>query len=762
MRLSIKQVVSIAAYIGILFITVVLAVYDYYSYKEGLYRDTSKLISSISGSLEGTLAEKLQDLSLSVHTIANDSETARMLAEGDRAGLTEKYQDFYEQIKASHGIAQFQFHTPPAVSFLRLHRVDKFGDDLSAFRQTVVDANSQKKAVVGLEVGRGGPGLRAVFPVFYRGEHYGTVEYGGSINKSLETLSENFGLDYAIGIKSDVFKKARRFENKDTDVLKDGMVFYKYTNENSRELISLYDGENPIKYEKHVLVTAKSPLKDFTGAEIGEVLFFKDMSVSLNAALYSALKKLILGFVMASVFAVFLYYFLQAYLKLLVNMSSITDAVTEGHGDLSKRIPVKRDRGNELETVSYKMNGFLETMDSNIAKTTYSLGSLLTKIMPIYYSLVDVRKSSNENVDLAAAVAAAGEEMSITVDEISRNTSDVASKGEITLGLAQEGSEMVLDATTKAEHVKVIVENLSGDINSLTENARNIGTVVEVINDISEQTNLLALNAAIEAARAGEAGRGFAVVADEVRKLAEKTLDSTNEIEKMVKVIQENVARASRNATEVSENIETQVRSTEDANARFQEILSSVQELNALLLNTSSAAEQQASATSEVAGSIEKVASSSSEARNNVMNLMDQIDMLMDDLATLEKDLIQYKLSCSGIIFVKAKMAHVKYMKNIYTAYMTGQKPAGLRNDHECEFGKIYFSPEMQELYGRDADFKAIEAPHKEVHALSHHIADMIEEGQMERALDDIRVMQDNVGRLIGYLDKMFDKAKCI
>ncbi len=463
-------------------------------------------------------------------------------------------------------------------------------------------------------------------------------------------------------------------------------------------------------------------------------------------------------------FAVMLYYFIQFYLKLLVQMSDITDAVTSGEGDLSKRLPVYKEGGNELETVSFKMNNFLETMDNNIARTTYSLGNLLTKIMPIYYSLLDVRRSSNENVDLAASVAAAGEEMSITVEEISRNTADVASKGEETLSLAQEGSDMVKEATDKAEHVKAIVINLTGDIKSLTENAKNIGSVVEVINDISEQTNLLALNAAIEAARAGEAGRGgFAVVADEVRKLAEKTLDSTNEIEKMVKVIQDNVAKAESNANEVSGNIEIQVQASDNANNRFQEILRAVQELNGLLLNTSSAAEQQTNATAEVAGSIEKVASASTASRDNVVGLMEQIDYLMDDLSVLEKDLIKYKLTCGGIVFVKAKMAHIKYLKNIYTSYIRGGAvpKGGLKTDHECDFGKLYFSKELQELYGSDSDFRAIEKPHKEVHALSHHIADMIQRGDHENAYTDIEKMREKVIHLIEILDKMFDKARC-
>ncbi len=128
----------------------------------------------------------------------------------------------------------------------------------------------------------------------------------------------------------------------------------------------------------------------------------------------------------------------------------------------------------------------------------------------------------------------------------------------------------------------------------------------------------------------------------------------------------------------------------------------------------------------------------------------------------MKKDLIKYKLTCGGIVFVKAKMAHIKYLKkNIYTSYIRGAVPKGLKTDHECDFGKLYFSKELQELYGSDSDFRAIEKPHKEVHALSHHIADMIQRGDHENAYTDIEKMREKVIHLIEILDKMFDKARC-
>jgi len=760
-KLTIKQYVSISVYIGILLITVILAGYDYYSFRQNLYDDTAELMESVSGSLEENLNQKLHDLSLSVHTIANDAEASAMMANGDRKGLEKRYLAFYKEIKKKHGIAQFQYHLPPATSFLRLHKPGKFNDDLSSFRKTVVKVNQTKQPVVGLEVGRGGPGLRAVFPVFHEGAHIGSVEFGGSINKSLADIKNLFNLDFAIGIKQDVFKKARRFDTKPTDIVKGDIVYYKHTSENMRDMISMFDAENVMSLNGRSLLGTLTPLKDFTGKEIGNVLFFKDVTEELGGAWRAALKKFIIGFVLASALAVGLYYLMAFYLRLLSRMGSIADAVSTGHGDLSKRLPVSGE-GNELETVSHKMNSFLKTLDDNIAKTTFSLGNLLSRVMPIYYALVDVRRASNENVDYASTVAAAGEQMSITVEEISRNTNDVADKGRQTLDLAQEGSSLVRSATDKAEGVKEVVGNLSEDISSLTENAKNIGSVVEVINDISEQTNLLALNAAIEAARAGEAGRGFAVVADEVRKLAEKTLDSTNEIERMVKVIQENVTRADTNAASVSESIDSQVQTTEEANERFEEILNAVQELNALLLNTSSASEQQAGATSEVASSIENVANASKESRDRVESLMNEIDDLMNDLSHIEKDLIQYELSCDAIVFVKAKMAHIKYLKNVYASFMRGNIPQGLKSDHECDFGKIYFSKEIQAKFGNDSDFKAIAKPHAEVHSYSQNVASLMQSGDMQSAEQELEKMRQSVSGLIDILDRLFDRAKCV
>ena len=130
---------------------------------------------------------------------ANNPEIQKAFAERDRARLTELTLDSYLALDQTFNIPQYQFHLPPATSFLRLHSPDKFGDDLSSFRYTVLQVNDSKQPVVGLEVGRGGLGLRGIEPVFYEGNHIGSVEFGLNVDQTLiNNLKNEYGNDWRI------------------------------------------------------------------------------------------------------------------------------------------------------------------------------------------------------------------------------------------------------------------------------------------------------------------------------------------------------------------------------------------------------------------------------------------------------------------------------------------------------------------------------------------------------------------------------------
>ena len=226
---------------------------------------------------------------------------------------------------------------------------------------------------------------------------------------------------------------------------------------------------------------------------------------------------------------------------------SITKPLNEGvvvahritEGDLTAQIEATgTDETGQLMSALKNMVTKLQSIisevksaASNIASASYELNA----------SSELMTKGAGEQASRATQVATASEEMSQTVLDIAKNTSSIETSAIDTTTLAKNGETVVNRSVDKVKSIAYTIDQSAQLVKSLGERSNQIGEIVNVINDIADQTNLLALNAAIEAARAGEQGRGFAVVADEVRKLAERTGNSTAEIGDMVKSIQNEV-----------------------------------------------------------------------------------------------------------------------------------------------------------------------------------------------------------------------------
>jgi len=234
------------------------------------------------------LTGKENDLKMAMTILLSNKKIKQLFAEGNREELLKELLPLYKnKLKPNFDIAQFQFHKPPAISFLRLHKPQKYGDDLSSFRQTVLDANSLKSVIAGLEVGRGGPGLRIVYPIEENGTHLGTVEFGSGFSRILKAISSSLNIDYAVGINDKVFNKTKRFAKKNTDIIKDGVVFYKFSNDSIRSYIRESNLINNVKRfdigNKHIASLA-FPLKDYAGKVIGQILLYKDISTFIQTA----------------------------------------------------------------------------------------------------------------------------------------------------------------------------------------------------------------------------------------------------------------------------------------------------------------------------------------------------------------------------------------------------------------------------------------------------------------------------------------------
>ncbi len=244
-------------------------------------------------------------------------------------------------------------------------------------------------------------------------------------------------------------------------------------------------------------------------------------------------------------------------------------------------------------------------------------------------SLGDVRDKAGIAADRMAETATAMNEMNATVLEVAHNAEGAAEAATSVQGHAQDGAGIVLRTIQSMQSVQQQSSGLKGDMADLDKQAKDIGTVLTLIRDIADQTNLLALNAAIEAARAGEAGRGFAVVADEVRKLAEKTMSATREVETAIATIQEGTGKSSTTVDGTVTSIEEVGRMAEESGQSLERISSLAGDSSSRVSAIAAAATEQSAASEEINRNIAEVNTLSA----HIAEAMDMAARQVSDMA---------------------------------------------------------------------------------------------------------------------------------
>ena len=307
-----------------------------------------------------------------------------------------------------------------------------------------------------------------------------------------------------------------------------------------------------------------------------------------------------------------------------------------GTGDLTAR--VLGDYHGDHRLIKDSINKVGESLEKALREVGEAVSATASASNQISSSTEEMAAGAQEQTSQAGEVASAVEEMTKTILENSRNAGTAAETAKQAKVSAEQGGKVVGDTVEGMKRIAEVVNKSAITVKELGKSSDQIGEIIGVIDDIADQTNLLALNAAIEAARAGEQGRGFAVVADEVRKLAERTTKATKEIAGMIKKIQLDTAGAVSSMEEGTGEVERGIALADRAGASLQEIVGISQKVTDMVTQIAAASEQQSSASEQISKNVEgisKVTGETAQGTQQIARAAEDLNRLTENLQRL-------------------------------------------------------------------------------------------------------------------------------
>lgn len=317
-------------------------------------------------------------------------------------------------------------------------------------------------------------------------------------------------------------------------------------------------------------------------------------------------------------------------------------AIADGGGDLTRRLDTRR--GDEIAALAHNFNRVMEHIADIIRNVIQVNEKVRANVNTMGNATESTVNSTSQQLREIELVATAVEELSASATEIARHAGDTAERTNATSILAEEGNTIVNLSLENVNRLTGQIESTAQKIQVLKNNSVNIGSVMEVIRTIAEQTNLLALNAAIEAARAGEQGRGFAVVADEVRSLAQKTRSSTEEIESIIVQLQ----RAADEAHQAMSTSTASAKETIDIASKvgqaLDKIRSNIGTINDMNHQIATASHQQSSVANEVSKNITAIHALSEKVADNAQVVNHSGSQLIQETGELKQQIDNFKV----------------------------------------------------------------------------------------------------------------------
>ncbi|MEY2152103.1 MULTISPECIES: methyl-accepting chemotaxis protein [Rhodanobacter] len=325
----------------------------------------------------------------------------------------------------------------------------------------------------------------------------------------------------------------------------------------------------------------------------------------------------------------------EAIMRLLDEMGSLAE------GDLTVKTTVSEDiTGAIADSVNYAIDE-LRTLVTTINETSEQVSSSAQETQTTARHLADAAQQQAQRISTATSAI---NQIASSMDNVSKDSAESADVAERSVKIASHGAGVVRETISGMDSIRDQIQETSKRIKRLGESSQEIGSIVELINDIAEQTNILALNAAIQAASAGEAGRGFAVVADEVQRLAERSASATKRIETLVQTIQSDTNEAVNSMEQTTAEVVAGARKAEDAGSALGDIERVSHDLSSLIQNISTAARQQSAAATDISQSMNAIQEITSQTSQGASQTAESIGYLAQLASDLRRSVAHFKL----------------------------------------------------------------------------------------------------------------------